>query len=549
MTSAGYAPLDFPTIPANTNDTKDTDTKNEKPKQQISNRPNILMIAIDDLNNWVGYIANHTAKGHPQSLTPNMDRLSAMGLSFTNAHASSTICNPSRAAVFSGVRSSTSGCYDNEDVPWQSYIKEGMSINAHFKQNGYYVAAMGKTTHSSHGGMESNPEKIYADEWDDYPKRVKPAKLWDKIPKDVGYTLPIEFEIGDEEEPDWHTTDYCIDRLGENATSRDGKPLFLVCGYVKPHLPWLVPKRYYDLYPRSSVKLPPYPSTNDVKEWESFVIDDLKDIPEYALKHFAKPEKFFSEVIESGRWEAAIQAYLATIQYLDMNLGRLLDAFEASPESDNTIISLWSDHGYHHGEKGHWKKSTLWEEASDVPFIWVVPGLTTPGSISNAPVDLQSIYPTLCDLANISRPAHVDGDNIRPLLKDPDKNWNGVAKINFRYRNHAVVDRRFRYIQYSDGSEELYDHDADPHEFTNLANVSEYAETKKRLSLHLPKVDMKRWHNGKLAKKVDISCNKYDLTIMRCPDGETFVGRNTTKKCKFSPCPAATANDTNSTLN
>lgn len=348
-----------------------------EPPNNTKNKPNILFIPVDDLNNWVGYFSKHTSKGNKQSMTPNLDRLSALGMSFTNAHAPSTICNPSRAAVWSGVRPTTSGCYDNKDYPWKSYIKSGLGLNSHFKENGYYVAGMGKTYHSSQQGIEKSPEKIYKDEWDDYPKRVT-TKAWDKITERAGFTEPLKVTLKHKDEPDWHTTDYCIDRIMEDAGKRKGKPLFLACGLVKPHLPWAVPNEYYDLYPKGEVELPPYPSTNDWKDWNKAIKDDLKDVPKYAIKEFSKIDKEYAEVMDLKVWESSIQSYLATIvsvimlmftvamylfqkidcnhtysllsfqpikNYMDMNVGRILDAYEKSPEKDNTIIVLWSDHG------------------------------------------------------------------------------------------------------------------------------------------------------------------------------------------------------------
>jgi arylsulfatase A-like enzyme len=405
----------------------------------LTDKPNILMIPIDDLNNWVGYFNEHTPKGNQQSLTPNLDRLSAMGMSFTNAHASATICNPSRAAVWSGVRAGISGCYDNKDYPWKPFINERMGLNYWLQQGGYHTAARGKTYHSSQQG-ETNAVKIYVDEWDDYPK-VHAGDVVGEYTDRMGFTHDIELsrEVYDDDDPDWHTVNFCADKLHEDPSKRDNKPLFLACGIVKPHLPWVVPQKYYDRFPPDEVNLPPYATTNNWKEWEERVWEDLKDVPEYAINKIANPDKEFTEVIELGKWETSIQSYLAAIAYMDMNIGRLIDAFEKSPEKDNTIIVLWSDHGYHLGEKGHHKKQTLWEEASDVPYIWVVPGMTEPGSICNKPVDLQSMYPTLMKLVGLDVPDHVDGDDIRPLLEDANADWDGVATVTVRYKNHAIV--------------------------------------------------------------------------------------------------------------
>jgi len=454
-----------------------------------------------------------------------------MGLSFTNAHASSTICNPSRAAVWSGTRPSTTGCYDNRDHPWTRYVGEGLGLNAHFKNNGYYAAARGKTYHSSQGGNSwadfERKATVYPKEWDKYPD-VK-----DKFPLKPHYLdgftqdYPLMNKVKDDTDPDYYTVNFCEEQL-QKAGERD-KPVFLACGIVKPHLPWVVPQKYYDMYPKDEIIMPGgLADTTQRKR-------DLKDIPEPGID-LAKPDKEFKNVTKLDRELDAIQSYLATIAYADYNIGRLLDAFEASPEKDNTIIVLWSDHGYHLGQKQHWKKQTLWQEASSVPFIWVVPGMTKPGTTTHAPVDLQSIYPTLCDLVGLPIPEHVDGDNIRPLLENPESKWDGIALTTMRYKNHAVRDERYVYIRYWDGSEELYDTKFDPHEFDNLAKDDAYKPIKERLSRHFPVVNMKIWYDGQTCTDGD------DQHIMRCPDG-TVVARDPNRGCKYMKCPEPDAED------
>ena len=456
-------------------------------------------------------------------------------------------------------------------------------MNYWLQQGGYHTAARGKTYHSSQQG-EENDVKIYTDEWDDYPK-VHAGDVVKEYTDRMGFTEDIELsrKVRDDDDPDWHTVDFCAEKLNEDPQKRDNKPLFLACGFVKvsysfatsvylscilpcrssishfaiyfhsfaaqPHLPWVVPQKYYDRFPADEVKLPPYSTTNDWKEWRDRVEEDLEDVPEYAIDKIARPDKEFEEVVELGKWETSIQSYLAAIAYLDMNIGRLVDAFENSPERDNTIIMLWSDHGYHLGEKGHHKKQTLWEEASDVPFIWVVPGMTKPGSICNKPVDLQSIYPTLFKLVGLDVPDHVDGDDIRPLLEDADADWDGVATVTVRYKNHAIVDERYRYIRYVDGSEELYDHDIDPNEFTNLRKDPNYADVKARLRARLPKVDMPTWRpedDISMNLNVQITCNDKTTTVKRCPGAGNpyFVARDPNNDCKFLDCPEYDAEPT-----
>ena len=200
----------------------------------------------------------------------------------------------------------------------------------------------------------------------------------------------------------------------------------------------------------------------------------------------AKPGVDHAAVLASGRWKEAVQAYLAAISYLDAQVGRVLDAVEKSPAKDNLIICFWGDHGWHLGEKEHWRKFALWEEATRAPFIWVVPGVTKPGGVCKSPVDFMSVYPTLCDLAGIAKPAWVEGDNIKPLLADPAAKWDHVAITTYGRNNHAIRTDRWRYIRYADGSEELYDHANDEYEWTNLAAKPEHAGLKAELAKNFP---------------------------------------------------------------
>jgi arylsulfatase A-like enzyme len=237
-----------------------------------------------------------------------------------------------------------------------------------------------------------------------------------------------------------------------------------------------VPKKYHDLFPLESIELPPNKP------------DDLGDVPPPGVE-MARPSGDHKAIVDSGRWKAAIQAYLAAIAYADMNIGRLLDAFEKGPHRDRTIVVLWGDHGWHLGEKLHWRKFTLWEEATRAPLIWVVPGVTKGGTLCHRTVDFMSLYPTLCDLAGVPCPGHVEGRSIKELLRDPAAPWTTPALTTFGFRNHAVRDERWRYIRYADGSEELYDEETDPYEWTNLAGVEAHAAVKARLSQWLPKSD------------------------------------------------------------
>lgn len=317
--------------------------KNNQQQKISLDRPNILFLPVDDLNNWVGYTGKN-----PQSKTPNFDRLSAMGLSFTNAHAASTVCNPSRAATWSGIRPSTSGCYDNKDEPWTRFIAEGLNLNAHLKNNGWYTAARGKTYHSSKSGFykADKLKTVYTSEWHDYPKtNEKPEPKPNQVDGFTQEWLNAP-NYRDEDDPDWGTAEYCIEQLGK-FEERD-EPTFLACGLIKPHLPWAVPQKYYDMYPLGEIEVPVAPD------------DDLDDVPEKGW-WMARPDREEKNVTKLGRRANAVQGYLASIRYADMNLGRILDAYEALPqtERDNTIgksFRLRPDHIFFEIQKILYKK-------------------------------------------------------------------------------------------------------------------------------------------------------------------------------------------------
>jgi arylsulfatase A-like enzyme len=421
-------------------------------------RPNVLFIAIDDLRDWVTCFGRN-----PQSLTPHFDRLAAKGTAFTRAYCAAPVCNPSRTALMSGLRPSSTGVYDNEN-DWRTVIPPDMMLPSAFRRAGYFVCGAGKIYHESF----KRPAN-----WDDYLDTPhtdpQPGPGQDT---GVGSIRFAPVDCRDDELADWKITDHAIEELGR----RHDKPLFLAVGLHKPHMPWYVPRAYYDKFPLDGVALPPH------------LADDLDDVPE-AGKKMVGLEGHHARMLESGRWREAVQGYLAAIAYLDMNLGRLLDALERSPERDRTIVCLWSDHGWHLGEKNHWRKFTLWEEATRSPLVWIVPGLTKPGSVCERPIDFMTIYPTLMDLCGLPKPAHVQGTSIRPLLADPAAEWAEPAIMTHKFRNHAVRTADWRYIRYANGDEELYDERQDPNEWVNLATRPEHAAVKTSLTALLPTDD------------------------------------------------------------
>lgn len=421
-------------------------------------RPNVLFIAVDDLNHWLGHL-----KRNPQAQTPNFDRLARMGVTFTNAYCAVPACEPSRCALMSGRRPWTSGCYLNGDR-WKTYQQPGEGLSAQFLRAGYRVSGAGKIYHSM---------QYHQSEWTEYMSVKGMSHNGRGVKKMDGFHVDkIHPELKDEDLTDWHSTDYCIERLKLD----NDQPFFIACGLYKPHLPFVVPRKYYEAFPLDTIELPPHTKS------------DLDDIPP-AGRRMAKPQADHARFLNSGRWKAAIQSYLATCAYTDMNLGRLLDALETSPNKDNTIVVLWSDHGWSFGEKEHWRKFALWEEPTRTPFIWVVPGVTQPGTICSRTVDLMSVYPTLCGLAGIDVPEHVVGHNIESLLRNPSANWKYPAITTHGFGNHSVRSENFRYIRYANGDEELYDETADPYEWNNLANLSDSDSIKERLAAWLPKAE------------------------------------------------------------
>jgi arylsulfatase A-like enzyme len=429
-------------------------------------RPNVLFIAIDDLRDWVGFLGDKQAK------TPNLDKLAARGLVFTRSYCAAPVCNPSRTALLTGLRPGSSGVYENR-TDWRDVLPDVVTLPLHFKQNGYYACASGKIYHGAF------PR---ASDWDDADNenrrgegkgrpraQAKKTGLENDPAGGVGGIRFRPLDAGDDAIPDHPIIDYALKQL----KAKHDKPFFLACGIHKPHMPWNVPKKYYDLYPLDRIELPP------VKE------HDLDDVPPAGIK-MAKPQGDHAAMLKSGRWKEAVQAYRAAISYMDAEVGRLLDGLDRSPYRDNTIICWWSDHGWHLGEKEHWRKFALWEEATRSPLVFVVPGVTRPGTRCDRTVDFMGLFPTLCDLCGLPVPNLVQGQSFKVLLADPTAKWDLPAVTTYLPNNHAVRTEKWRYIRYANGDEELYDHDTDPHEWTNLAKDPKLAGVKKELAKWLP---------------------------------------------------------------
>ncbi len=439
---------------------------NECPASASERSPNILFIALDDLNDWIGCLG-----GHPQTLTPNLDRLAAGGVLFTNAHCPGAACNPSRTAIMTGLSPHRSGLYDNGQK-MREVLPDAKLLPQHFRDHGYHASGSGKILHyfiDAGSWDEYYPEK---ESENPFPRTLYPenrpvslprAGPWQYVETDWAAINATDEEFGG----DWLVTRW----IGEQLSREREKPFFLACGIYRPHEPWYVPAKYFEPFPLEDIQLPP-----------GYKEDDLDDLPPAGKKR--GPNRYFAHIREQGLWKAGIQAYLASIHFADAMLGRVLDALERGPHADNTIVVLWSDHGWHLGEKQHWQKYTAWRAVSRVPLMirvpeGIAPGLlqgTKPGTVCDRPVNLLSLFPTLTELAGIPAKEDNDGPSLVPLLKNPRDDWPHTSLTHLgEPGSYGLSGQDCRYIHYANGDEELYDIAGDPHEWHNLATDAAHA--------------------------------------------------------------------------
>ncbi len=436
---------------------------------QAARKPNYLFIAVDDLNDWVGAL-----KGHPQVKTPNIDRLAKRGVLFTNAHVQSPLCNPSRASLLSGLRPSSTGLYTLQpgvrDVP---RLKDHVMLPQYLAAHGYSTFTAGKIYHD--GSIRREEQLREFQEWGDRPGMPYPPKKFVETPDPIKAMDWGIFPDDDREQADWKIADSAIDYL--KRTTAD-KPFFLAVGFRLPHVPCFASKKWFDLYPEEELIMPP------VKE------DDRADVPEFSwYLHWKLPEPRLSWLKQSGQWRPLVRSYLATISFMDSQVGRVLDALEESGRAENTIIVFWSDHGWHLGEKGITGKNTLWERSTRVPLIFAGPRISQ-GKSSSRPVELLDLYPTLVELSGLPKKSGLEGESLVPLLRNPQAGRTRPAITTHNQGNHSVRSERYRYIRYADGSEEFYDHRTDPNEWKNLAGERRYAALIREHRRWLPKVDL-----------------------------------------------------------
>ena len=339
-------------------------------------------------------------------------------------------------------------------------------LQRHFKQNGYRVVSGGKVSHGN------NTLKGQVDEYLNRPQDVRgnftdnKANLWG--------------EGGPHNHPDEQTGDYKVGQWAiEEWRKASEKPLLMTVGFYRPHRPFNAPKAYFEKFPLETIQLPPIRT------------DDLDDLPSYgkalarsnAHKDLFKPRTVHEQILHLGgekEWKYMVQSYLACINYVDTQIGRLLDELKENPRKRETVIVLTSDHGWNLGEKTHWCKAAIWRNTTRVPFMVVLPGVTKAGTRNNQPISHVDIYPSLCDFAGVPKPDHLEGHSILPLLKDPSA-IRDFAFLSYGPQNTAAQSDRYRYIRYEDGSEELYDHQKDPHEWINLIGNKKYQTMRKNM--------------------------------------------------------------------
>jgi arylsulfatase A-like enzyme len=446
-------------------------------EEATEKKPNVLFIAVDDLNDWIGCLG-----GHPLTKTPNFDRLAASSVLFKNAYCPAASCNPSRTAVFSGIAPHRSGLYTNRQK-MREVMPDAELLPKYFSRHGYHSSGSGKMLHYI----------IDPPSWDDYfpkketdnpfPRTYDPPKRPVSLPRGGEWQYQetdwAALKVSDEEYGgDWLVTKW----VGEQLQKKQDKPFFLACGIYRPHEPWFVPEKYFAPFPLESIQ--PGPGYNP---------DDLDDVPPAGQK--LGRNRYFAHIQKEGQWKKGIQAYLASIHYADAMLGRVLDALEKSPHREKTIVVLWSDHGWHLGEKEHWQKFTGWRACARVPLMICVPkGIaalpagTEAGSVCERPVDLTALFPTLTALCGLPEKADVTGHNLIPLLRDPSVAWPHCAMTQLdQPDSYAISTERWRYIHYQGGDEELYDIVSDPYEWTNLAPKAEHAAKLSELRALAPK--------------------------------------------------------------
>ena len=441
-------------------------------------QPNVLFIISDDLNNNVG------CYGDTQVATPNIDRIAKRGTRFEHAYCQYPLCGPSRNSMLTGLYPNSTGIHQNSQIFRQS-IPSHHSMPQAFRLDGYFAARVGKLYHYN------VPKSVGTNGHDDpgsWELELNPAGC-DRLLEEPDIFSLKKNSFGGT--LSWYASPrgdhlHTDGMLAEDATwilercaKKKERPFFLALGFYRPHTPYVAPKPYFDEYGLDSM-----PIVQGVEE-------DVKDLPEAALKSHKKEHELLTDDLR----RKAIQAYFASITFMDAQVGRVLDSLESLGLSDNTIVVFTSDHGYHLGEHGLWQKMSLFEESARVPLIVAAPGMSG-GQVAKSPVGLIDLYPTLTEICDVQDPDNLQGQSLVPFLQDPSTKGRGwtISQVmrdrnNKPFFGYSIRTPRFRYTEWKKGEKgrELYDHNADPKEQTNIADDTEFASTVSELSRLLRK--------------------------------------------------------------
>jgi choline-sulfatase len=440
---------------------------------RAADRPNILMIAIDDQNDWIGCLG-----GHPLAKTPHIDALAKRGTVFLNAHCQSPLCNPSRTSLLIGRRPSTTGVYGL--APWfrdVEDLKDIVSLPQMLRKHGYKAYSTGKIYHGGYGRRKTDNE--FDELGPPAGVGVRPQKPLVNTPSGHPLVDWGVFPHRDEDKGDWKVASWAVDEL-KNAPD---EPFFLSVGFFLPHVPCYATQKWFDLYPNDKSVLPPILRT------------DRSDTPRFSwYLHWKLPEPRLKFLEEANQWENLCRSYLACTSFVDSQVGRVLQALDESGKRDNTIVVLWGDHGWHLGEKEITGKNTLWDDGTRVPLVFAGPGVSAGGRCTQ-PAELLDIYPTLLDLAGLPKDKGLEGLSLRPQLEDASTKRDVPAITTHNHDNHGVRSENWRYITYADGTQELYDMRMDPNEWKNLLadpqGAETYADVIAAHRKHLPKSSRK----------------------------------------------------------
>jgi arylsulfatase A-like enzyme len=441
------------------------------PAPAAAPRPNILFIAIDDQNDWVGPLG-----GHPLVKTPNLDKLAARGTTFLNAHCNSPLCNPSRTSLMLGLRPTTTGIYGLS--PWFRTLpqwRDRVTLPQYFASHGYRTAATGKIYHNGTGGksgVEFEVTAPFGGVGSKPPRKLIPATpMGNHAAMDWG-VWPLDND--DTTKGDYKVATWTVEQLKSAPKDR---PFFLAAGFFLPHVPCYATQKWFDLYPDDDSVLP------------HILTDDRADTPRFSwYLHWSLPEPRLKWLQDTHQWRNLVRSYLACTSFMDSQIGRLLAALDEAGLAENTIVVVWGDNGWHLGQKGISGKNTLWDDSTRVPLIFAGPGVAR-GQRCTQPAELMDIYPSLVELCGLPPRTDLEGLSLVPQIKDATTKRERPAITSHNQGNHGIRSERWRYIRYADGTEELYDMHSDPNEWTNLAAKPEHAAVLAEHRQWLPKID------------------------------------------------------------